>query len=50
MSRIVLRIAQIIGVLVLAGLAISIVVGLYITVLDRIFVGFLNLISPAAAA
>ena len=30
--------------------AISIVVGLYITVLDRIFVGFLNLISPAAAA
>ena len=30
--------------------AISIVVGLYITVLDRVFVGFLNLISPAAAA
>jgi preprotein translocase subunit SecE len=30
--------------------AISIVVGLYITVLDRVFVGLLNLISPAAAA
>jgi preprotein translocase subunit SecE len=30
--------------------AISIVVGLYITVLDRVFVGLLNLISPVAAA
>jgi preprotein translocase subunit SecE len=30
--------------------AISIVVGLYITVLDRVFLGLLNLVSPAAAA
>jgi preprotein translocase subunit SecE len=29
--------------------AISFVVGLYIGVLDRVFVGLLNLISPAAA-
>ena len=30
--------------------AISIVIGLYITVLDRIFLGVLNLISPTTAA
>ena len=29
--------------------AISFVVGLYISVLDRVFVGLLNLISPPAA-
>ena len=30
--------------------AISIVVGLYITVLDRVFVGLLNIVSPPAAS
>jgi preprotein translocase subunit SecE len=30
--------------------AISIVIGLYITVLDRVFLGMLNLISPTSAA
>jgi preprotein translocase subunit SecE len=30
--------------------AISIVIGLYITVLDRAFLGVLNLISPTAAS
>jgi preprotein translocase subunit SecE len=29
--------------------AISVVIGLYITVLDRVFVGMLNLISPTTA-
>ena len=30
--------------------AISVVIGLYITLLDRVFVGLLNLISPATQA
>jgi preprotein translocase subunit SecE len=30
--------------------AISVVVGLYITVLDRVFIGLLDIITPAAAA
>ncbi len=30
--------------------AISVVIGLYITVLDRVFLGVLNLISPTPAA
>ncbi len=30
--------------------AISIVIGLYITVLDRVFLGVLNFISPSAAS
>jgi preprotein translocase subunit SecE len=29
--------------------AISVVVGLYITVLDRVFIGLLDIITPAAA-
>jgi preprotein translocase subunit SecE len=28
--------------------AISLVIGLYITVLDRVFIGLLNLVTPAA--
>jgi preprotein translocase subunit SecE len=30
--------------------AISVVIGLYITVLDRVFLGVLNFISPSAAS
>jgi preprotein translocase subunit SecE len=30
--------------------AISFVIGLYITVLDRVFVGVLNLVTPATAS